>query len=97
MYEAFSYHMFTNICYTDFFLIYFNHYEYKYSLIVALICISLKTNNNIGHLMIFISLINLLGFVFCLRITVYSNIMEVFSYVISQKHYYFKFRAFKNG
>ena len=80
---------------TQVFFIHFNHYECEYSLIVVLICISLKTNNNIGHLRIFISLINLLGFVFYLRITVYSNIMEVFSCVISQKHYYFKFRAFK--
>lgn len=66
------------ICYTGFF--FFNILiitSTKYPLLVVLICISLKTNHNIGHLIIFITLINLLGFVFCLRITVYSNIMEV--------------------
>ena len=64
------------ICYTGFFKNILIIKSTKYSLLVVLICISLKTNN-IGHLIIFITLINLLGFVFCLRITVYSNIMEV--------------------
>lgn len=77
-YEAFSYCMFTNhLLYRLFLKNILIITSTKYSLLVVLICISLKANNNIGHLIIFITLINLLGFVFCLRITVYSNIMEV--------------------